>query len=89
MLGAQGEEQVGLGFEAVVGAVVDHGRQVGRGRKHRLEMVALRHERGSARQDARDEHQAAGADLLRVGGMRHGARGIDRAGADDDRERRP
>ena len=31
MLGAQREEQVGLGLEAVVGAVVDHRRQVGRG----------------------------------------------------------
>ena len=41
VLGAQREEQVGAGCEAVIGAVVDDGGQVGRGRQDRLEMRLL------------------------------------------------
>ncbi len=41
----QREEQIGAGLVAIVGAVVDHGRQIHRGVEHRLEMRALRRRR--------------------------------------------
>ena len=77
MLVAQREEQIGSGLEAVIGAVVDDRGQIGRGRKDRLEMARAGPPSRTARQHARDHHQPLRADLLGMGGMRHGRRRVD------------
>jgi hypothetical protein len=84
MVLAQREEQVRTGFEAVVGTVVDHGRQVLGGRQDRAEVGLLRNCRRATRQHARDHHQASGANFGSMASMGYGALGVDRAGADDD-----
>ncbi len=83
---AQFEEQVGAGGKAVVGAVVDHGRQLRCRGENGREVVFLRDQRGAAAKHAGDDHQPGGANLGRVGGMRHRLAGVHRASADDGRD---
>ena len=85
MFSAQREEQVGAGGETVIGAVVDDSRQIGGRRQDRLEMRLLGSQRRTARQHARDDHQAVGADLLGMRSMGNRRGAVDGAGADDDR----
>ena len=88
MLGAQRKEQVGPGGETIIGAVVDHGRKIGRRRQDRLEMVFLGCEDRAARQHARDDHEPLGADFRRMRRVSDRRGRVDRACADDDRNAR-
>ena len=63
------KEQVGACFKAVIGAVIDDGRQINGGFQHGFEMRALGCNRGTTRQNTRNDHQAAGSDFFGMGGQ--------------------
>ena len=62
------KEEFGACFEAIMGAVINDGGKIDRRLEDAREMHVLGRGRRPARQDARDDHQAPGADLLGVPG---------------------
>lgn len=85
VFGAQREEQIGAGRETVIGAVVDDSRNFRSGRENGLEVSLLGGDDRTARQNARNNHQALGANLLGMDSVRYGRCRVDRASADDNR----
>ena len=81
----QFKEQVGLGFVAVVGAVVDDGGQVHRRLEHAFKVGPLGCKGRAARKNARNDHEAACPHLLGMSGKGSCAGRILRTGADNYR----
>src|SRR4029077_16189483 len=79
------EEEIGAGFEPVMGAVVNDRGKVDGCFKNAGEMGALGGDGRAARQHARDDHQALGADGFGMGRKGGGAGRVLSTRADDNR----
>ena len=88
MLAPQLHEQVGLGLKAVVGAVVDHRRQIAPRFQDGREMSTLSRRRTASRQQSRDQHQPRRSDCLGVSRVFRRESRILCSGANHDRHSR-
>ena len=66
---AEGKEEIGFGFEAVVGRVVNDGREVTSRLQDLTKVVALGSGGTSPREDPRNDHEAIGPHFAGVGRM--------------------
>lgn len=73
---AKGEEEVGFGFEAVVGGIVNDGGEVATGFEDFAEVVDLGGGRGATGEDSGDDHEAIGPYFTGVGGVGGGDGGV-------------
>lgn len=78
------KKEIGFRFKSVVGAVVDHCREISSGIENVGEVSALRGRRRSPGHDAGNDHETGGPDFTGVGGMSGGEARILCAGSDDD-----
>lgn len=81
--GAEGEEEVGLGLETVVGRIVNDGGEVSACFEDFAEVVDLGSGGRTTAEDAGDDHEAICSDFASVGCVGGGDGGVLGTGADD------
>jgi PAS domain S-box-containing protein len=80
------EKEVGLGFEAIVGAVIDDSRKVASGFQDRAKMISLRSGGGATGENTGNDHESLSSDLTGVSGVFGCDFGILGSRSDDDRD---